>query len=134
MRTIAWLAVLALGLPLGDGALARELTEEERQELQRKAQKLFAQGVKAFEAGRADLAVQHWLDVLQLRRVLYPRTEHPDGHPELAITQNVLSTALIRAGQPVLALRHAEEALAMFRRLYPKARFPHGHEDLANCL
>ena len=103
MSRVRWVAVpffFLLGL-LGVSAPAQEeLTPDQRQELLRQAQKLHAEGVKFYEAGRPDLAADRWGQVLKVRQRLYPSTKYPQGHPQVASALNNLGIALSAAGQP----------------------------------
>jgi CHAT domain-containing protein/Tfp pilus assembly protein PilF len=71
---------------------------------------------------------------LAMRQKLYPATQFPEGHPDLAQSLNNLGVLHRVQGQYAQALRYLEQALAMRQKLYPATQFPEGHPDLAQSL
>src|SRR5438874_948397 len=97
MANLRWVMVAALALLglLGAAPAQEEMTPEQRQEVERRAQKLFEEGLKAYQAGRPEQAAERWRQVLPLAQRLYPAS----GHPNLALTLNAIGVALAAAGR-----------------------------------
>jgi tetratricopeptide (TPR) repeat protein len=105
-------------------------TPEERKELEKQAQKLFAGSVKEFQAGKPAQALKLLMEELKIRR----RLHGDDSHPAMADSLNAAGFLLNAIGQSSKALPFHEQALVMQRKLYPATEFPEGHTDLATSL
>src|SRR5262249_46449317 len=136
MGIARWLALALVSLlgPLVGVALAREggLTDEERQEIDRKVRRLLAEGKKLADGGRPDLAAGRCAAALEWDRGLWSRAEHPQGHPRLAVLYLLLGETRAQSGRPDLAVAPLQSGLAMLRQLYPERHFPDGHPLVAS--
>jgi CHAT domain-containing protein/tetratricopeptide (TPR) repeat protein len=110
------------------------LTPEQRQELEHQAVGLLKAGGQSYQRGELTTAVEETRKSVRLFERLYPKTDYPDGHPNLAVSLNNLGELLRARGDYGGARGYHERALAMRQALYPKDRFPRGHPDLANSL
>jgi CHAT domain-containing protein/tetratricopeptide (TPR) repeat protein len=68
---------------------------------------------------------------LAMREKLYPPSQFPNGHAELAQSLNSLGSLLCKRGEYRKAQAYCEQLLVMRRKLYPADRYPDGHPDLA---
>jgi CHAT domain-containing protein len=136
MRTIG--VVVALLLLSGVCTTAADppepLTPERRQELEKAAAGLNAEGRRYYQAGNYTKAIEVFRETLDMNRALYPKANYPDGHPYLAASINNLGLLHQAAGENGKAELLMREALAMRRALFPKAKYPDGHPDLAQSL
>src|SRR5262249_18343369 len=112
----------------------QELTPEKRQELQRQAQQLNAQGGQRYQQRRYAEATKVLQQALEIRKRLYPKAQYAQGHPLLALSLNDLGHLLKDQGEYGRALPYYQQALAMYQRLYPQAQYPQGHPHLAISL
>jgi CHAT domain-containing protein/tetratricopeptide (TPR) repeat protein len=110
------------------------LTPEQRQELERQAVGLLKAGAQTYQRGELTTAVEETRQSLRLLERLYPKTDYPDGHPDLATSLNNLGLLLRDQGDYGGSRGYYERALAMRQALYPKDRYPHGHPHLAASL
>ncbi len=110
------------------------LTPEQRQELEHQALERVKAGEQAYQRGALSTAVAETRKSHQLLERLYPKTDYPQGHPELARSLNVLAYLLRVQGDFGGARGYLERAMAMNQALYPKDRFPQGHPGLAAGL
>ena len=136
------LAALALLVSLFSGLFlatahaddpAERLTPERRQEMGRQAVAHLEAGGQAYQRGDLTTAVEEARKSVQLFEQLYPKSDYPQGHTDLANSLNGLGYLLKAQGDYGGARRYYERALAMNEALYPKDRFPHGHPDLAEA-
>jgi tetratricopeptide (TPR) repeat protein len=102
--------------------------------LEQQARQLNELGVRHYQAGRLDEALNLLEKSWQIRRRLYPSERFPDGHPDLAASLNNLGELLQARGELARAEPFLHDALALDRKLYPPERFPDGHPDLAGSL
>ena len=123
-------AVLLAQEPKKEG----ELTKEERATLEAEVQRVNAEGMKLYQAARFPDAEKMFRQILELRRKLYPPSQFPDGHPDLAESLNNLAFLLQAQGQLTQAETLYRDALAMHQKLYPPDRFPQGHLNLVAGL
>jgi CHAT domain-containing protein/Tfp pilus assembly protein PilF len=65
---------------------------------------------------------------------LYPKSQYPQGHPNLATILNELASLLKAQREYTQARSYFQKALEMRQRLYPKDKYPEGHPDLAQSL
>ncbi len=136
MRTMArvFTGLLVLLISADVGRAEEKLTPEERAQLEKEAQELTSRASQLYQGGRVveatDLAVQ----ALEKRRVLFPKSDFPQGHLDLAASLNNLGVLLKARGEYGTAESLQREALAMRRALYPKATFPDGHPRLVASL
>lgn len=134
-----WLAACVLGLLFLVGLAAasrgddppQRLTQEQRQELERQSGELFQSGFQLNQRWAIASAVEKMQQALQMRERLYPKSEHPASHADLA---NSLGAVLEAQGNYGAARGYLDQALAMRQALYPKERYPDGHLDLAISL
>jgi CHAT domain-containing protein/Tfp pilus assembly protein PilF len=113
---------------------AKELSQEEKADLEKQATSLDEEVGQFVRDGKPADARQRAEESLGIRRRLYPPATHPNGHPNLATSLNNLAFVLNGLGQPAKALPYFEQALAMRQKQYPPTRFPDGHPDLALSL
>src|SRR4051812_26018417 len=66
----------------------KKLTPEERKGLEAKWHDLVTAETKASAAGKRSEATRASEDALEVARLLYPKSEFPDGHPDLAESLN----------------------------------------------
>src|SRR4051812_29658132 len=100
-------SVLVL-IELFAGLSAQELVPEQAARLKVEASDLARQGTALTQAGKPAEAVPLFEKALAIRQQLYPSTQFPAGHADLAVTHHNLSIALAQSGQPALAAVHAE--------------------------
>src|SRR5262249_54152986 len=93
-------------------------------------QELNSAGVKHYRAGRLEEAASALGKALEVARRLYPRTEFPDGDPDLAASLNNLASVLQARGKFAEAEPLFRDALDMKRRHYRRQDDP----DLALSL
>ncbi len=135
-------AIVAVGLLLLNGIASpgraddppQPLTPEQRQELAKQAIESYQAGFQLYQRGEVGLAIDRTREALQIHERLYPRSEFPQGHPDLANNLNNLGALLQAQGVSGEARGYYERALAMRQALYPKEQHPRGHPDLANSL
>src|SRR5262249_49631545 len=139
-RAVASLALLVSLLPGSFLPAGRaddppeRLTPQQRQELERQAGELSNAGHRAYESGDLTTAVEQIRKSVQLFERLYPKTDYPQGHADLAASLNNLGLLLKWQGDYGGARGYYERALAMRQALYPEDRYPRGHPDLATSL
>src|SRR5262249_16349120 len=128
-RSLLLVGALSVALPLGSGQAGgqeKELTPQERQQLESAARRLnkeaFAQYRKGEHRG-AIRSLERALAVLQRLQGKRDRADLADGLSGLGLV-------LMELGQAGKALPYFERALAMRERLYPKR----DHPDLARSL
>jgi len=110
------------------------LTPEQRKELEQRASELNNAGVQLYQRGAIDPALEKMKQVLQIHERLYPKSEYPAGHLDLARSLAWLGWLLEAHGSYGEARGYYERALAMYQALYPKDRYPKGHRNLAISL
>ena len=71
---------------------------------------------------------------LRMCQSLYPESQYPRGHPQLAGILLNLGTLLEAQGTHGEARGYYERALEMREAFYPEDRYPQGHPDLADSL
>jgi CHAT domain-containing protein/Tfp pilus assembly protein PilF len=118
---------------LGDIDLRSRRSANERASL-RRAEELSGQAEQLYDQARYPQATELLQKALALKKELYPRSQYPQGHPDLAKTVNYLGLFQSTQGEYGKAEAAYLEALAMRRTLYPKHEYPHGHPDLAESL
>src|SRR6516164_5028786 len=96
---LTMLAVVALALPLRADDKDNDLTPERRQELEKKAAALNAEGLRQYRAGSYVKAKEVLHEALDLYRALYPPKDYPKGHPGLATSINNLVALYQAAGE-----------------------------------
>jgi CHAT domain-containing protein len=124
---------LALGMTLTGGWCARaaddppkELTPEQRKELEAKWKEFASVLVQSYRAGKLPEAAEAAKKALETARRLFPQQDHP----QLAASLGKLAAVLRDQGKYADAETLNREALAMCRRLYPKQ----DHPELARSL
>jgi tetratricopeptide (TPR) repeat protein len=124
---------LVLGMTLTEGWWAaaaddppKELTPEERKELQTKWKELISAAERSYQTGKLPEAAEAAQKALETARRLYPRQDHPD----VARSLNNLAVVLQVQGKYADAETLHREALEVRRRPYPKQ----DHPDLAVSL
>ena len=113
---------------------AKELTDDERINLQKE---VFELGVKAFDLfqhGQHADAIRLLEKSLDACKRLYPTDKYPDGHPDLVANLTALGFVAQYGGDYAKGERYASDALEMCQRLYPVKKYPNGHPDLATSL
>jgi len=133
------LALLMLGwavaaAPARADEPAKELTDEERGALEKRAKELNQQSFPLYQDGKYAAATKVLEKSLEISRRVYPVDKYPDGHPNLASSLNNLGFLLQERGEYGRAEPLYREALEMRRRLYPEEKYPGGHPDLADSL
>jgi CHAT domain-containing protein/Flp pilus assembly protein TadD len=135
MRTVGVVALLLVSGVSATGAdPAQDLTPGRRQELEKKAAALNAEGDRSYRTGNYAKAIEVVREALDMTRVLYPKEKYPDGHPALANTINNLGLTYLYAAAYGQAEPLFREALEINRALYPKARYPDGHPELTTTI
>jgi tetratricopeptide (TPR) repeat protein len=120
----ACLLALALGVPgrpaAGTAAEpVEDLSRAMRPHLERQASALNRQGVRLYRQGRHAEATRLLEQALALRQWLYPPSEYPHGHRDLALSLQHLGLVLKIQAQYRRALPLCQQALAMDQALYP---------------
>jgi CHAT domain-containing protein/tetratricopeptide (TPR) repeat protein len=110
------------------------LTPEQRKELERQAAESFNAGVQHYQRGQVGPALEKTRQALLVRERLYPQSEFPQGHPELAEALNAMGVLIQALGNYGGARGYLQRALAMNEAIYPKERYPRGHPDVARGL
>jgi CHAT domain-containing protein/Tfp pilus assembly protein PilF len=113
---------------------AKRLTPEKRDELEQQADDLADQAIQLYRQARHAEATRLAERVLEMRRALYPKSDFPRGHQDLALSLNNLGYLLRAQGEYETALPYLEQALAMYQALYPKSHHPGGNSDFVHCL
>ena len=80
---------------------AERLTAGQRQELERQARELQQSGLMLNLRGEIAPAMEKMKQALQVRDRLYPKSEYPDGHPDLAASLSGMGVVL-KAREPNL--------------------------------
>jgi tetratricopeptide (TPR) repeat protein len=125
----------AAALALATSAGADEpLSPAERAKLEKQADELNQLLLQLYGSGKPAQAIRLARQALEIRVRLYPATDYPDGHPDLAASFSNLGSVLLMLGQPPRALAYFEKALAINEHLYPPNKFKDGHPDLATSL
>jgi CHAT domain-containing protein/Tfp pilus assembly protein PilF len=113
---------------------ARELTKEERDQLEGRLRELFQQGHAHLQHARYADALKCWEQNLAVATQLYPRTQYPHGHFDLCCSLNNMAVLLRELADYVGARDYYQQALAMHRELFPLDKYPDGYPDLARTL
>jgi tetratricopeptide (TPR) repeat protein len=116
-------------LPLWPGRVAsqdKELTPQERKQLESEARQLHQDAKTEFQQKKYDDALRSLERELAIYERLYPMQDRPN----FALTLSNLGAVLSALKQPDKALSYHERALAMRERLYPKR----DHVELAQSL
>jgi CHAT domain-containing protein len=124
---------LVLGMALAGGWNAaaaddppKELTPEQRKELEAKWKESMSALVQSYQAGNFPAAEEAGKKALETARRLYPKQDHPN----LSWSLTNLAAAFGEQGKYADAETLSREALAVDHRLYPKQ----DHPDLAKSL
>src|SRR5438105_812442 len=133
-------------------AWADDLTAEQRKQLQKKSDELFAEVDRLYQRGEYPKAVEVMREMLaidrrlsskaepalreslEMHRRLFPREKFPDGHRQLATCLDAVGRVLQMRGEYARAEPFFRDSLEMSRRLYPPEKFPGGHHGLASAL
>jgi CHAT domain-containing protein len=125
------LGLLAVGplCPMQGDQPAEASTPEQRQQWERRATALNDAAMHHYDQGRFAEAVPLLEEALSIRRQLYAKADHPQGHPALAEILNNLG--LLRQAQRdyVRARALYQQALDMYQACCPR-----GHLGLASSL
>ncbi len=136
-------AVLALSFLLVPGPISpagrtddppARPTTEQRQALQRQAVEHFRAGQQAYRRDDLPTAVEETRQTIRLFERLYPRTDFPAGHSDLAFSLHNMGLVLRNGGDLDGARGYFERALAMYETLYPRDRYPQGHPLLVRSV
>ncbi|MFO0877721.1 MAG: CHAT domain-containing tetratricopeptide repeat protein [Gemmataceae bacterium] len=112
----------------------QDLTWGERVQLIGDANRLNQRVMELYGEGKPTEAAKAAVQVLRIREKLYPVSDYPSGHPDLATSLNNLAflyqaQAEYRKAEPLF-----RRALEMREKLYPASRYPTGHPDLPQSL
>jgi tetratricopeptide (TPR) repeat protein len=118
VRMLVGVGLLAL---VARAAASEPLTTAERERLQKQAEELDQESVRLFQARRPEQALPLAQRLLTLREKLYPVTEYPEGHPDLANTVDSMGVILGSMREYPRALPYHQRALAMRERLFAPA-------------
>ena len=132
MLGLLFLVVMVYTGPAADPP--QRLTPEQRKELERQATELSNAVVQHYQRGELGLALDKARQAMPIREQLYPESEFPQGHPDLASSLHDLGTLLREQGAYGEARGYSQRAVAMRQALYPGERYPQGHPDLAESL
>jgi CHAT domain-containing protein/tetratricopeptide (TPR) repeat protein len=118
---------LVLGMALAAGWCVtaaddppKELTPEQRKELEAKWKELIGAAGRSYQAGKLPEATEAATKALEIARRLYPKQDHPN----LAASLYNLARMLLHQGRYADAETFSREALEMSRRLYAKQDHP----------
>jgi tetratricopeptide (TPR) repeat protein len=120
---------ILLGLPCVADDPPKQLTSEERKELDAKWEESMNAGVGAKQLKKYPEARKSLEAALEMARRLYPETEFPDGHFKLAANLNLLGQLYQELGNYSEAEPLYRDVLDMNKRLYKG-----GHRLVANSL
>jgi CHAT domain-containing protein len=134
MRNTAVLLTALLALTASAADRPEPLTPQQRDELQKKAEAFYKDGVRLYQQKDLAGAKKSLRQAVDALRTLYPREQYPDGHRDLATCLQWLGSACKDAGEYAEAVPFYQESLAMRRAEFPRERFPRGHERLALAL
>jgi tetratricopeptide (TPR) repeat protein len=127
--------VLVLGLGLAGLTwitdYEKDLTTEERQDLEADARECYERWDKFYQEGKLTDALKEAQQLLSIAERLYPPTLYADGHPELARSLYLTGFVLKEMGRLEPALGYYQQASAMYHRLYPESKYPNGQPELA---
>jgi CHAT domain-containing protein/tetratricopeptide (TPR) repeat protein len=112
----------------------QRLSPQQHQELKRRAAEALNAGFQLYQRGEFGPALEKTRQSLRIRERLYPRSEFPHGHPDLAEALNGAGILLQAQGSYSEARGYFQRALVMRKALYPRKRYPQGHPFLANSL
>jgi len=112
------LAGALLAVPASADDPPKKLTPEERKELLAKWDKLIDTGIEASQKGRYPEAEKAFRTALEIARKLYPKTEFPDGHVNLATSLNNLGLVYRAQGKLADTEPLYKAALEMKKRLF----------------
>ena len=112
------LTCVLLAEPVSADDPPKKLTTDQRNELKAKLTELNTAGFKASQAGKYQDAAEAWQEALKIARQLYPESEFPDGHPNLATSLNNLAVLYESQGKYADAETLSKNALEMRRRLF----------------
>jgi CHAT domain-containing protein/Tfp pilus assembly protein PilF len=84
--------------------------------------------------GQAEQALPYFRQSVEMKRKLFPASQYPDGHPDLAISLNNLGAVLESMGQTEQALGYFRQSLEMKQKLFPASKYPDGHPELAESF
>src|SRR5262245_15440291 len=101
MRTTATVLAGLLGLlaATGSGRADEKLTPEERERLAKEARELAQRAGQLSRDGRLVEATELAAKVLDKARLVYPKSDFPDGHPDLALRISILAALLQARGE-----------------------------------
>jgi len=133
------LALLMLGwvvtaVPARGDEPAKELTDEQREKLEKEAAELGVKAGRLYQDGQYAAATEVQEKVLACQRKLYPVDKYPGGHPDLADSLNALGFVLKARGEYAKAEPYYRDALEMKKRLYPPEKYPDGLSEVAYSL
>src|SRR4051794_28142577 len=95
----------------------KKLTAEERKELEAKWKEQITDANKAYDARQYAEGQKALEAALEIARRLYPKSEYPEGHANLATTMDSLGNRLALVGKFSTADPLLRDALDMRRRL-----------------
>jgi CHAT domain-containing protein len=134
MRVTSAIVALLLALTAFAADKPDDLTPERRQELQRKARDLIAEGTRQYDARNHVKARDAFRELVEVCRTLYPKKDFPQGHVDLAESINRLGFIYWAAEEYDQAEPLFREGLDMRRALFAKEKYPRGHSDLATSI
>jgi CHAT domain-containing protein/Tfp pilus assembly protein PilF len=120
--------------PSFGGQPADERSKAQRDELEHRAAELKQQAKQFYQQANYPEATKLHEQMLGIYQQLYPKSQYPHGHPDLALCLTNLGILLKEQGDYAHARGYAEQAVAMRRALYPKETYPRGHSALALSL
>src|SRR5262245_14101292 len=123
--SVCFLALLGPGPVRGQG---KELTPQERKELDSEAERLTQEAGARYRKGDYKGALRSFERALEVHERLHPGRDDP----ALAAALNNVGVALSALGRPGQALLYYERALAMRERLFPKQDHPKIAQSLTN--
>jgi CHAT domain-containing protein len=106
-------------------------TPDERKEREKKVATWNREGSRLYAAHDFARARELFSQALEMGRSLYPKSDFPNGHPELAASMQNLAVMRLVMGEYAEAEQLLREALRMNRALYSKTKYPRGHPFLA---
>src|SRR5580700_3472373 len=88
-----------LGIPASAEDPPKKLTQDQREAVYSAWEDVMKQGLKAHGAGKPDVAVACFKKAVLLAREVYPKSDYPYGHPNLALTLDNLAQSLDGPGK-----------------------------------
>ena len=109
-------------------------TSPDRTTLLDTERELHGQVIEAWRRGQGEVVRQYLVQLLDIRRQIYPVDSHPDGHANLLNCMLDLGRVCRDLNRTDDVVKYGQQAREMANRLYPKEDYPNGHPQLAAAM